>query len=107
MIYLFYSRDCNSCNFVIVAILVLQCLIFLLADLTNALIPQLPAEGLDVALKVFAPMLSGASGAPADGDAEVSRKEEAIPALLQKAAYRAIMAILKNPVATANKTHKK
>lgn len=54
-----------------------------LADLANTLVPLLPAELLDLVLRVFTPMLNGSSEA-----------ERALVATLQKAAYRAVRSVV-------------
>eukprot|EP00928_Gymnodinium_smaydae_P040303 TRINITY_DN27349_c0_g5_i1.p1 TRINITY_DN27349_c0_g5~~TRINITY_DN27349_c0_g5_i1.p1 ORF type:complete len:1381 (+),score=350.47 TRINITY_DN27349_c0_g5_i1:88-4230(+) len=59
-----------------------------LADIALALVPHLPGEGLEMAMKVFAPMLTGVGG---------SREESARSGALQKAAYRAVSAVLRHP----------
>jgi len=64
-----------------------------LADLANALIPHLPVESLEVAMKVFSPMLTGVA---APGSDEDGKKVGSIAANLQKSAYRAICGILQH-----------
>lgn len=60
-----------------------------LAELSSALVPHLLPEFLELALKVFSPMLSGAAAA--------SEEDNAVANSLQKAAYRAVLGMLKHP----------
>jgi len=60
-----------------------------LSDLANAILPHLSAEFLDLALKVFTPLLSSA-----EGEAEGGR---ARALALQKGGYKAIRGILEHP----------
>jgi len=62
-----------------------------LADIANALVPLLPPELLELVLKVFTPMLSGANAAKED--------DKATATTLQKAAYRAVRGVVKHPAA--------
>mmetsp|Transcript_18839 Transcript_18839/g.43806 ORF Transcript_18839/g.43806 Transcript_18839/m.43806 type:complete len:1340 (-) Transcript_18839:140-4159(-) len=57
-----------------------------LADLANTLVPLLPADTIELVLKVFTPMLKGGGAVRA----------ETVPAL-QKAGYRAIQCVLEHP----------
>eukprot|EP00933_Yihiella_yeosuensis_P028517 TRINITY_DN2234_c0_g2_i1.p1 TRINITY_DN2234_c0_g2~~TRINITY_DN2234_c0_g2_i1.p1 ORF type:complete len:978 (+),score=249.09 TRINITY_DN2234_c0_g2_i1:273-2936(+) len=59
-----------------------------LGELANALLPHLPADLLELALKVFGPALKG--GAAAENDPAAS-------AIAQKAAYRAVCNVLRHP----------
>jgi len=63
-----------------------------LADLANALMPHLPKELLELALKVFTPMLSGGVA--------TSDEAKGLGVTLQKAAYRAICGVLRHPAAS-------
>eukprot|EP00929_Paragymnodinium_shiwhaense_P100288 TRINITY_DN6250_c0_g1_i1.p1 TRINITY_DN6250_c0_g1~~TRINITY_DN6250_c0_g1_i1.p1 ORF type:complete len:1362 (-),score=479.40 TRINITY_DN6250_c0_g1_i1:136-4221(-) len=63
-----------------------------LGDLSNALIPYLDGDGLELALKVFSPMLSGTA---ATDDEEGG----AAAIACQKTAYRALGNVLKHPLA--------
>jgi len=64
-----------------------------IADLANALVPQLPGDQLDLVLKVFTPMLSGAA---ADG----SEEDKATATSLQKSGYRAVRNVVQHPAAS-------
>jgi len=63
------------------------------ADLANALIPHLPPDCLELALKVYTPALKGAVSASEDDEGSV--------ASLQKAAYRVVCSVLQHPAAGA------
>lgn len=63
-----------------------------LGDLANALIPHLPGALLELALKVFTPMLSNSGCASNDS---------AITITLQKASYRALRAVMQHPESQA------
>ncbi|CAE8642278.1 unnamed protein product [Polarella glacialis] len=64
-----------------------------LGDLANTLVPHLPAELLELALKVFGPALKSAT--PNSG----SEEEKLLAANVQKAAYRAICNVIRHPAA--------
>lgn len=63
-----------------------------LADIANALLPSLPVDALELAVKVFSPMLSSGAVTSEAGKATTA-------GLLQKAGYRAVAAVLSHPAA--------
>eukprot|EP00927_Polykrikos_kofoidii_P041815 TRINITY_DN3566_c0_g1_i1.p1 TRINITY_DN3566_c0_g1~~TRINITY_DN3566_c0_g1_i1.p1 ORF type:complete len:1389 (-),score=303.85 TRINITY_DN3566_c0_g1_i1:301-4467(-) len=70
-----------------------------LADLANALIPHLPADSLEIAMKVFSPMLTGALAATEKKEPGSNTSVTSIAGALQKAAYRAVTKMLQHPSA--------
>lgn len=62
-----------------------------LADIANAMVPHLPPDLLQLVLKVFTPMLTGANATKEEDKAKV--------VTLQKAAYRAVRGVVKHPAA--------
>jgi len=64
------------------------------------MVPYLPAEALDLVVKVFSPMLIGGSSANDEKSGKAARDaEKGATTLLQKAAYRAISSVLQHSAA--------
>lgn len=65
-----------------------------LAELSAALIPHLEIEFLEIALKVFSPMLNGC--------ADASEEDRTTVNAVQKTAYRAVLAVIEHPKVQAS-----